>query len=41
MWENPDVEMESEPLEDNPDFEELEEVAEPRRGPQADFCDHE
>ena len=40
MWENPDVEMESEPLEDIIDFEEMEEVAEPR-GPHADFYDHE
>ena len=34
------VEMESEPLEDLPEFEEMEEVAEPR-GPHADFYDHE
>ena len=44
MWENPDVEMESEPLEDIIDFEEMEEVAEAERkprGPHADFYDHE
>ncbi len=44
MWENPDVEMESEPLEDIIDFEEMEEVAESERksrGPHADFYDHE
>ena len=33
VWENPD-------LEDIPDYEEMEEVAEPR-GPHADFYDHE
>ena len=32
--------MESEPLEDLPDFEEMEEVTEPR-GPHADFYDHD
>ena len=44
MWENPDVEMESEPLEDIIDFEEMEEVAESERkprGPHADFYDHQ
>jgi len=33
VWENPD-------LEDIPDYEEMEEAAEPR-GPHADFYDHE
>jgi hypothetical protein len=43
MWENPDVESESEPLEDIPNFEEMEEVAESERKPRghADFYDHE
>ena len=39
-WENPDVEMDDADLEDIPDYEEMEEAAEPR-GPHADFYDHE
>ena len=40
VWENPDVEMDDADLEDIPDYEEMEEAAEPR-GPHADFYDHE
>ena len=40
VWENPDVEMDDADLEDILDYEEMEEVAEPR-GPHADFYDHE
>ena len=41
MWENPDAEMYDADLEDIPDYEEMEEVAEPRSPPRADFYDHE
>jgi len=40
VWENPDVELDDADLEDIPDYEEMEEVTEPR-GPHADFYDHE